>query len=133
MSFAYPLTALVTLASLIIYIWMGIVVGQARAKHNTPAPATVGPDEFMRAFRVQNNTVEALILFLPALWLFALTTQDLWAAVIGVFFPLGRLLYARGYYKAADKRGTGFLIGYISTMVLVLGALIAVVMQLAGF
>ena len=70
-----------------------------------------------------------LLLFLPALWLFALSIGDMWAALVGVIFPIGRVVYARGYYAEALKRSTGFTIGLLSIVVLWLGAAIALAMQ----
>ncbi len=128
MSFAYPHTGLVTLLALFVYFWMALQVGRARGRHKVPAPAMSGPDELMRVIRVHENTLEGLVLFLPALWLFALTIGDLWAALVGIFYPIGRVIYARGYYKAAEKRELGFSIGIIATGVLVVGDLIALVM-----
>lgn len=128
MSFAYPLTGLVTLLTLIVYFWMALNVGKVRTKLNVPAPATSGPDEFMRTLRVHENTMEGLLLFLPALWLFALTTEDLWAAIIGIFYPVGRLIYARGYYEAAGKRSLGFTIGILATMLLLLGSIVTLIL-----
>ncbi len=122
----YPLTAAVTLFSLFVYFWVTLKVGKARGVHDIKAPEMHGPDEFNRVIRVHANTIEALILFLPSLWLFALSFNDLYAAVIGVFFPLGRIIYARGYYQAADQRGRGFMVGFLSTLVLLLGAVIGV-------
>jgi glutathione S-transferase len=113
---------------LLVYFWMSMNVGRARTRHNVPAPTMTGPDELMRVIRVHENTVEGLVLFLPALWLFALTIGDLWAAAIGVFYPIGRIVYALGYYKEAGKRSLGFTIGFLSTAVLTVGALIALVM-----
>ncbi|MGB5948758.1 MAG: MAPEG family protein [Parvibaculum sp.] len=128
MSFAYPHTGLVTLLALFVYFWMALQVGRARGRHKVPAPAMSGPDELMRVIRVHENTLEGLVLFLPALWLFALTIGDLWAALVGVFYPIGRVVYALGYYKAAEKRELGFSIGIIATGILVVGDLIALVM-----
>jgi len=128
MPFAYPHTGLVTLLALLVCLWMSLRVGKARTKHNVPAPAMTGPDELMRVIRVHENTLEGLMLFLPALWLFALTTHDLWAAAIGIFYPIGRVVYALGYYKAADKRSLGFAIGGLATVVLLLGALVTLAM-----
>jgi uncharacterized membrane protein YecN with MAPEG domain len=133
MQFAYPLTGLVTILTLIVFFYMGIRVGGARTKLNVPAPAMTGPDEFMRTLRVHENTMEALLIFLPALWLFAVTSHDLWAAVVGIFFPIGRILYAQGYYQAADKRGTGFMIGLGATAVLVIGSTIEMIMSVVTF
>jgi glutathione S-transferase len=115
----------VTLLTIIVYFQMSLKVSQARTRHNVPPPAMSGPEEFMRIMRVHENTLEGLMMFLPALWLFAVSTQDLWAAVIGAAYPIGRLLYARGYYEEASKRGRGFLIGFFSTAILLVGGLLA--------
>lgn len=127
--FAYPLTGLVTLVTLIVYFWMAYKVGKARTAFGISAPRTDGPDDFLRVMRVHGNTTEGLLIFLPALWLFALTIGDPWAAGIGLIYPIGRVVYARGYYAEALKRSTGFSIGLLATVVLWLGALIALAMQ----
>ncbi|PCJ72099.1 MAG: MAPEG domain-containing protein [Rhodobiaceae bacterium] len=132
MDFTYPLTGIVTIVSLLIYVWMAMQIGKARGQHSVPAPSTDGPEDFLRVLRVHGNTMEGLILFIPALWLFALTIGDIWAALVGVAYPIGRLIYARGYYAAADKRSTGFLIGFVSTIILLLGSLGALIMATTG-
>ena len=132
MDFTYPLTGIVTIVSLLIYVWMAMQIGKARSQHSVPVPLTDGPEGFVRVLRVHGNTMEGLILFLPALWLFALTIGDTWAALVGVAYPIGRLIYARGYYVAADKRGTGFAIGLASTIILLLGSLVGLTMATIG-
>ena len=122
--FQYPLAALVTLLSLFVLFWMAMQVGKARGKYEVKAPKHDGPDDFLRVLRVYENTQEMLMLFLPSLWIFALTISDMWAGIIGIFFPIGRLVYARGYYKAADQRTTGFQIGFIPTCILLIGAVL---------
>ena len=129
MTFAYPLTGIVTLITLLVYFWMAFEVGKARGKHDIPAPRMDGPDDFLRVLRVQGNTAETLLIFLPSLWLFAATVGDVWAAAIGLIYPIGRVVYARGYYAAALQRSTGFTISLASMAVLTIGALIALVMQ----
>jgi glutathione S-transferase len=123
-AFAYPLTGLVTILSVLVFFWMMLQVGKARRTHSVSAPIMTGPGAFNRVVRVHENTLEGLAMFLPALWLVALTTQDLWAAIIGIFFPVARILYARGYYVSADKRGPGFLISFLCTALLLLVALV---------
>ncbi len=76
---------------------------------------------------MQQNTLEQLVLFLPALWLFALTIGDPWASLIGLVWPIGRILYAWGYYRDAEKRGPGFVLSVAATMVLLIGAAIGLV------
>jgi glutathione S-transferase len=122
-SFLYPLTGIVTVFAALVLLWTGILAGGARAKNKVPAPLMDGPEPFMRAMRVQANSVEQAVIYLPMLWLFAGVVGDFWAAAIGVFWPIGRIIYALGYLSAANKRSTGFLIGFAATAVLTLGNL----------
>ena len=118
----YPLAACVTVLSLFVYFWMATQIGKARREHGIQAPADRGPEAFNRVMRTYENTLEMLMLFLPALWLFAITISDFWAGIIGIFFPIGRVLFARGYYSEGGKRGPGFMVGFIATMMLLIGA-----------
>ena len=126
----YPLSAIVAALSLIVYIAFAMKVGSARAKYNVPAPATDGPEEFQRIFRVHMNTLEQVVIFLPALVLFASAWGDLAAAIVGIFWPIDRLVFARGYYRAAEKRGPGFGISFLSSVILLIGGLVGAVVQL---
>ncbi|MGH8504522.1 MAG: MAPEG family protein [Stenotrophobium sp.] len=121
----YDCTALVTLLSLLLYWVLTINVGRARGKYGVKAPAISGDPAFDRVFRVHQNTMEALVLYLPALWLFAIYVSDAWAAGVGAVWIVGRIIYARAYYADASKRGAGMLIATLATVVLFLGALIA--------
>lgn len=118
-------TSGVTLLALLVYFWATLRVGQARMKYGVEAPATTGAPEFERAFRIQQNTLEQIVLFLPSLWLFALLVSDMWAGVAGLAWVIGRVLYVLGYARAAEKRGLGFTIALLASVVLLLGALIA--------
>ncbi len=126
MTFRY--TALVTLLMLVTYLWTGVQVSQARGRHGVKAPATSGPDEFNRIYRAHVNTLEQLVLMLPALWLFAYATRDAWAGLLGLVWIAGRFVYVQGYTTAADQRGTGFLIGFVALAVALTGALIGILM-----
>lgn len=130
--FAYPLTGLVTLGCLAVLFWVTLMVGRARGKHGVKVPDMVGPEPFMYAVRVHLNTIEGLLLFLPALWLFALTVSDLYAAAVGVFYPVGRIFYALGYYQEPSKREVGFMIGLIATVICLLGSGYGLVITLIG-
>lgn len=127
-----PYTALVTILALLVYAWTGLRVGSARSRFKVEAPAITGHPEFERIHRAQVNTTEQLILFLPALWLFAQQFGDAWAAMIGVLWPIGRVIYALGYAKAAEKRHIGFAIGSLAGTILLLGALFGVLRGLLG-
>ena len=123
-------TALITVLSLVLYFVLTAMVGRARGKYQISAPAVSGNAAFERVFRVQQNTVESLVMHLPVLWLFAFYVSDCWAAGLGAVWIIGRILYARGYYAEAKKRSTGVLISTIATFVLLIGSLIEIVCAL---
>ncbi len=114
--------ALVTLLSLLLYLATLLQVGRARGRHGVVAPAMTGHPEFERLARVQANTLEGLIVFLPSLWLFAGYLEPRAAAAIGGVWVAGRLLYAVTYARDASSRGAGFLIQGVATLALLLGA-----------
>lgn len=126
----FALTALATIATLFVYFFCMIRVGGARAKHGVKPPSVDGPEEFLRVNRVHQNMVEQMVMHLPALWLFAAAWGDLWAGILGLVFAAGRIIYALGYYKAAEKRSMGFAISSLTTIVLILGAAVGAVMAL---
>ena len=115
--------ALVTLAALLMYLALGINVGRARHKSGIDAPATTGHQTLERAFRVHYNTLEWLPIFLGALWIFAIYWSDIAAAVLGAVWTIARTVYARAYMADPAKRGPGFGVQALVTLLLLLGAL----------
>ncbi|TFG98693.1 MAG: MAPEG family protein [Myxococcales bacterium] len=115
--------AIVTILALVEFIWFGIRVGAARGKYEIKAPATTGHDIFERHYRVQHNTLEQLVVFLPALWLFGSYVSGGIGALIGVVFLVGRALYAFAYVEDPAKRSTGFMLTFVPTALLLLGGL----------
>lgn len=106
------LTGIVTILALLLYLYMGLAVSTMRDRYDVKAPATTGAPEFERAFRVQQNTLEAMPLFLVPLWLAAVFFHPLpWlpAAFAGLWI-VGRALFMRGYLAAHEKRGLGLRI-----------------------
>jgi glutathione S-transferase len=126
----YNFTALVSCLAILVYFFTSIQVARARARFGIKAPAISGNPDFERVFRVQMNTLEWMPIFLPSLWLFAIYISDPIAAVIGVVWIAGRILYMTGYSQAADKRGRGFGIQALAAIALWLGALGAIVARL---
>jgi glutathione S-transferase len=132
---SHAYVAIVTLVSVLVYIWMVFSVGAARGKSGIQAPAMTGDPGLERAVRVQTNTLEWLPIFLPALWLCHLFWQPqdetgIIVAGIGLVWVIGRVLYALGYAQDPAKRSTGFMIQFVASVVLILGALGKAVMIL---
>jgi glutathione S-transferase len=123
-------TALVILIALIEYMVFGFLVGGARARYKISAPATSGHPDFERTFRVHYNTLEMLVVFVPAIWLFGMYLNPRWSAIIGVVFVVGRALYAIGYIRAPEKREVGAMLSFASLAVLLGGAVFGVVRAL---
>lgn len=107
-------TALITTLTVALMFAAMMAVGRARAKFGVKAPATIGHPDFERAFRVQMNTLEQVAMFLPALWLASLYSNERIAVALGAVWLVGRVWYHVGYLKAAGKRGIGFMIGVIA-------------------
>lgn len=123
-------TALVTVFAVMVYMATSILVSRARVKFGVPLPATTGHADFERVFRTQMNTLESMPVFLPMLWLTALYVSDVYAALVGLVWVVGRVLYVHGYTVAVEKRGPGFLVQAIAQIVLLVSALAGVVLRL---
>ena len=121
---------IVGLLSLIQLLVFAHFVGSARGKYGIKAPATTGHPTFEAWFRVQANTVEMSIVYLPALWLAARYWQPHYVALVGLVYLVGRALFAQGYVKHPDKRGLGFGISYLAVAVLIVAAMVGAVREL---
>lgn len=119
-----PYVAIVTILALIEFLWFGFMVGRARIKFGIRAPATTGNEVFERYFRVQMNTLEQLVLFLPALWIFAAYVSPVWAAALGAVFVIGRAIYAATYIRNPKSRSLGFALTALPTLAMMIGILV---------
>ena len=119
-SHATLLSAIVTVLAMLFYLYTGLRVGSARAKYKIDAPAITGDPNFERVYRVQVNTLEHIVMFIPALWLATIYFRQIgWLpAALGLVWIFGRILYMTGYIAAANKRSTGFLISGIALLAL---------------
>jgi uncharacterized MAPEG superfamily protein len=121
---------LITLLVAAEYFFLAVWVGKSRGETGIYAPKCVGDEKFERVFRVQQNTMEQLIIFFPALWVFGYYVSPTIGAGLGALFLLGRILYARGYVEDPDKRAPGFILGSLATLALIVGGLVGVVLRL---
>jgi uncharacterized membrane protein YecN with MAPEG domain len=128
-----PLLVLISVLALLQFFLFGSLVGRARARYGIVAPAVTGHDMFDRYFRVQMNTLELLVMFLPALWLAAMYVAPIWTVALGVIYLIGRMLYLRGYVADPHKRGPGFALSMLPILLLLLIALVGCIRQLILF
>jgi glutathione S-transferase len=113
----------ITLLMLAEYMLIGYGVSRARSRYRIKAPAVTGDPQFERWFRAQQNTVEQLIVVIPALWIFGWTLDPRWAAALGAAFIVARAFYVYGYVKTGGGRHYGYLAGAWVTGALLFGAL----------
>ena len=130
MSADYAPIHLVMLLALVEYFGFALAVGRARYRFGVKAPATTGNIDFERYYRAQMNTLEQLIIFIPALWSFAIFISIMWAAALGVIFIVGSLLYFTGYVKAAEKRSAGFGLATFAQLFLLIGGIVGAILAL---
>ena len=121
---------IITMLALVEYLYFAIAVGSARGRYGVSAPATTGDENFERYFRVHQNTLEQLIVFIPALYATAYFVSEIYAIVAGVAFLIGRILYFYAYTQNAEKRGPGMMITMIANVALIGGGLVGALLKL---
>ncbi len=124
--------AIATAVILLQYFYFMMMVGKARGDTGVKAPAVTGDPIFERHFRVHQNSLEQLIMVLPALWLFAIYVHVEIAAAIALVYVIGRFWYRASYINDPSSRAKGFVIGFFATVVLLFGGLIGAVLALVS-
>ena len=122
-----PLVQLVIGLALAQFFFFLFAVGKARATYNVAAPATTGNEIFERYFRVQMNTLELLVMFVPSMYLFANFFGAYIAAALGVIYLIGRFIYFTSYVKDPKSRSMGYGLSALPVMILIAGAIIGAI------
>ena len=123
---------IVTALALLQFVYFGILVARARGRFGVKAPAVTGNEQFERYFRVQQNTLESIVVFVPSLYLFSRYFNPLWAAGLGVIYLIGRQVYAAAYVKDPAKRGAGYGLTVLPVLALIIGGLLGAFLQIFG-
>jgi uncharacterized membrane protein YecN with MAPEG domain len=121
---------IVTALAVLQFVFFGAQVARARGRYGIKAPATGGNLIFERYFRVQQNTLEQLVVFIPGLYLFGHYFNPAIGAILGLVYLVGRQLYALTYVKDPARRGPGYLVTVLPILILVIGGLFAAVRSL---
>ncbi|MDG1204464.1 MAG: MAPEG family protein [Pseudomonadales bacterium] len=124
------LLTIITMLAIIEYIYFGMKVGKARGEYGIAAPAVTGHEMFERHYRVQMNTLEQIVIFLPALWAFGHYVNHYAAALFGLIYLFGRMIYAIKYIEEPSKRGVGMMMTMIPSMLMIMGGLLGAVYAL---
>ncbi len=118
------LVAVLALFQLVVFSFF---VGAARGKYGVKAPAVTGNEMFERAYRVQMNTLELMVVFVPALYIAGKYWPSAWVAGLGAVYLVGRLIYRQSYLKDPASRSAGFGLSFFPIVVLLVLALIGAV------
>ncbi len=93
-------------------------------RYKVAAPAVTGNEVFERYLRVQLNTLEQLVVFIPSILLFGQYQSPYVGAGLGVIFLIGRLVYFFTYVKNPKSRELGFILTVGPNVALLGGALL---------
>ena len=118
---------LVIVLALLEYLVFGLLVGRARGTYGVHAPAITGHPVFERYMRIHQNTLEQLVVFVPAVWLYAMYMSAKVAALLGLVFVASRALYAVTYLRDPRMRTAGIASTWVVLYVLLGGAAIGAV------
>ncbi|WNC68262.1 MAPEG family protein [Thalassotalea nanhaiensis] len=124
------LTILIILFALLQFTFFTMRTGFTRDKYGVSAPKVVGNETWERIYRVQQNTMEQLVVFIPAIIIFSMHVSDKWVVIPGVAFLLGRQIYSHLYVKNPEKRALGMVLSIFSNVALVLGSLSMLIIDL---
>ena len=125
-------TIIIILVALLQFIYFTGRTGFTRVKHGIDAPSTTGNTQWECIYRVQQNTMEQLVIFIPAMLIFQMYVSQKWVLIPGVIFIIGRQVYSHLYIKDPKSRGIGMILSFFSNIALVVGSLIGIAISMVG-
>lgn len=108
----YAIPGLLSAVGMHQIIRFAMQVGYARGKHKVSAPATDGPEAFVRVYRAHQNALESYTMSLSGLWLGAVFTHPIPASILYGGYLIGRERCFWGYCESAEKRLPGLYFSY---------------------
>ena len=118
-----PYVHIVIGLALVEFLWSGLAVAGARGRYKVAAPAVTGNEIFERYLRVQLNTLEQLVVFIPSILLFGQYMSPYIGAALGAVFLIGRLIYFFAYVKDPKSRELGFILTIAPNAILLGGVI----------
>lgn len=122
-----PLVHLVIGLALVQFFFFLFAVGKARSTYKVTAPATTGNEVFERYFRVQMNTLELLVMFVPSILIFSQYFGSYLAAALGAIYLIGRLVYFTSYVKDPKSRSIGYGLSATPILIMIAGAIVGAI------
>jgi len=122
-----PYVHIVIVVALAQFFLFGLAVTGARKRYKVQAPATAGNEMFERYMRVHMNTLEQLVMFIPAILMISHYFSPYAAAGVGVVYLIGRSVYFFTYVKEPKSRELGYALSVIPTFVLLIGTAVGAV------
>jgi len=119
---------IIILLALIQYMAFSLRTGISRPKYGVLPPKTTGNEIWERIYRVHQNTLEQIVVFIPSLLLFSYYVSARWAVLPGVAYLIARQIYSYRYIK--DPASRGFPPTFFINVVLILGSLIGIIISL---
>jgi len=121
---------LTVIATLVQFLFFGVMTGKARVKYGVKAPAIIGAEGFERMYRVQMNTLEMLVIFIPAIFIASNYWSPLLTSGLGAVFIIGRFMYWRAYVADPKTRSIGFMLSLLPSVALIVLSLVGIVLSL---
>lgn len=116
----YLFIALITVATVLLYRLLSYDVRRAWLRYARGIP-NPHEEHFERLYRIQMNTLEHIIFFLPSLWLCAFYFSIPVASVLGLIWVIGRGWYAIGYFTTPSRPPVGFHIAMLASLLIFAG------------